>query len=112
MTAVERWLYLASSCKEVLVANGRHDDEVKVIYKRPSDVALLEDVPVVCNLLIADILEDGLLGAGVIPAVSHALANSLLTHDVQVIPASATVYMQVMASLAADAVLLRAGMHM
>jgi protein arginine N-methyltransferase 7 len=95
VTAVERWLYLASSCKEALLANGRNDDEVKVVYKRPSDLALLEDVPIVCNLLIADVLEDGLLGCGIIPAVSHALANSLLTHDVRMIPASATVYMQV-----------------
>ena len=95
MTAAERWLYLASVCKEVLVANGCRDDQAKVVYKRPSDLALLEDVPIVCNLLIAELLDDGLLSSGLIPGVSHALENFLLTHDAVVIPASATVYMQV-----------------
>lgn len=95
VTAAERWLYLASCCKEVLVANGCNDDQVKVVYKRPSDLALLEDVPIVCNLVIAEMLDDGLLSSGIIPAVRHALGSSLLTHDAAIIPASATVYMQV-----------------
>ena len=94
VTATERWLYLASVCKEVLVANGCRDDQAKVVYKRPSDLALLEDVPIVCNLLIAELLDDGLLSSGLIPGITHALDNYLLTHDAVVIPASATVYMQ------------------
>jgi type III protein arginine methyltransferase len=59
-TVVERWLYLAMAAKEALLANGFNDDQCCVIYKRPTDLALLRDVPVCCNLLICDILDEGL----------------------------------------------------
>jgi len=93
VTAVERWLYLAMSSKEVLLSNGFNDDQVKVIYKRPTDLALLKDVPVICNLLLCDILDDGLLTSGLIPAAKHALSE-LMTDQAVVIPCSATVYVQ------------------
>jgi hypothetical protein len=68
---------------------------VKVVYKRPPDLALLRDVPVYCNLCIADgLLDDGLLAAGLIPAFKHAL-DHLLLPDVTLMPSSAIVYMQV-----------------
>ncbi len=73
MTAVERWLYLAMSAKEVLLKNGYTDDQVKVVYKRPTDLVMKKDVPIVCNLLLCDILDDGLLTSGLIPAVKHCL---------------------------------------
>ena len=93
VTACERWLYLAMSCKEELLTNGFNDDQVKVVYKRPTDLSLLKDVPIVCNLLICNMLEPGLLTAGMLPSVRHALDN-LLTTDATVLPASATVYAQ------------------
>lgn len=34
-------------------------EQVKVVYKRPTDLALKTDVPVVCNLLLADIVDEG-----------------------------------------------------
>lgn len=115
--------------------------QVTVLYKRPTDLALREDVPVVCNLLLADIMDDGegqtperhhprdltglnsvvpttpskpgdsqcgpahecidarsfaagLLTSGLIPAVRHSLLH-LLTADARVLPAAATVFMQV-----------------
>lgn len=33
--------------------------QVSVVYKRPTDLALRADVPVVCNLLLADIVDEG-----------------------------------------------------
>ncbi|KAK9815442.1 hypothetical protein WJX72_003717 [[Myrmecia] bisecta] len=93
VTAAERWLYLSLACKESLVANGFTDQQFKVVYKRPTDLALLDDVPICCNLLICDILDDGLLSSGIIPAVRHALDN-LLASECIVLPASATVYVQ------------------
>ncbi len=33
--------------------------QVTVVYKRPTDLALRADVPVVCNLLLADIMDEG-----------------------------------------------------
>lgn len=59
VTAVERWLYLSLACKQTLQANGFHADAYKVIYKRPTDLALQHDVPNFCNLLLCDILDEG-----------------------------------------------------
>ena len=48
-----------------------------------------------CNLVVCcDLLDDGLLTSGVIPAVSHALANLALPNAL-LIPASITVKCQV-----------------
>ncbi len=93
VTAAERWLYMAMSCFEHLEANGVTPEQAKVVYKRPTDLALSADVPVVCNVLICDMLEDGLLSAGLIPACRHALAKLMLPDSI-VIPAAATVFAQ------------------
>lgn len=93
VTVSERWLYLASVCKENLLANGFADDRVRVVYKRPSDLVLKKDLPVFANILVADVLDDALLTSGIIPGMRHALHN-LLTPEAFVIPASATVYVQ------------------
>ena len=93
VTASERWLYMAMATKENLLNNGYSDDQVKVIYKRPTDLSLLRDVPISCNLCICDVLDDGLLSSGMIPAVKHAL-NNLLLPDAIVMPSSATLYAQ------------------
>ena len=59
VTAVERWLYLSLACKESLVANKFPAERYKVVYKRPTDLALIQDVPIVCNLLICNIFDEG-----------------------------------------------------
>jgi protein arginine N-methyltransferase 7 len=64
----------------------------KVVYKRYTELKLLQDVPLCCNLLVADgLLDDQLLATGLLPAVTHALQH-LTTHDAVVLPAAATVY--------------------
>ena len=93
VTVSERWLYLASVCKENLLANGYSDDSVRVVYKRPTDLTLRKDLPVFANILVADALDDALLTSGIIPGMRHALHN-LVTPDCYVIPASATVFVQ------------------
>ena len=93
VTATERWLYQAMSCKENLLNNGFCDDQVKVIYKRPNDLALVADVPVYCNLFLNDTIDDGLLSSGLIPSTKHCLQNLLLP-DAIVLPSSATVFAQ------------------
>jgi len=93
VTAAERWLYMALSCNDHLKANGVTEEQAKVVYKRPTDLTLRADVPVVCNVLICDMLEDGLLSAGLIPACRHALAKLMLPDSI-VIPAAATVFAQ------------------
>lgn len=59
VTAVERWLYLSLTCKETLKLNSFGEDRFKVIYKRPTDLRLQTDVPILCNLLLCDILDEG-----------------------------------------------------
>lgn len=93
VTASERWLYLAMATKENLLNNGFSDDQVKVVYKRPTDLALLRDVPISCNVCICDIFDDGLLSSGLIPAVRHAL-DKLLLPDAIMMPSSATLFAQ------------------
>lgn len=63
VTAVERWLYLSSTAQQALLANGFPQENFAVVYKRPTDLALIRDVPVVCNLLICDIMDEGAGGA-------------------------------------------------
>lgn len=59
VTATERWLYLALATKETLVENGFDDDMYNVVYKRPTDLRIKEDVPVCANLVIADFFDQG-----------------------------------------------------
>ena len=59
VTAVERWLYLSLACKESLVANKFDPNRYKVVYKRATDLALVQDVPIICNLLICNIFDEG-----------------------------------------------------
>jgi protein arginine N-methyltransferase 7 len=91
VTATDRWLYHAMAAKESLLNNGFSDDQVKVVYKRPTDLAVLRDVPISCNLCVNDMLDDGLLASGIIPSFRHAL-EKLLLPDAILLPASATVH--------------------
>ncbi len=59
VTAVERWLYLSLACKESLVSNKFPTDRYKVVYKRSTDLSLIQDVPIICNLLICNIFDEG-----------------------------------------------------
>lgn len=59
VSAVERWLYLSLACKESLTMNGFAEDRFKVVYKRPTDLSLKQDVPILCNLLLCDVLDEG-----------------------------------------------------
>ena len=76
VTAVERWLYLSAATHDALSANGFDRRSFDVVYKRPTDLALLRDVPVVCNLLIADIMDEGKI---LIPNPSPN-SNPILNH--------------------------------
>ena len=92
VVACDRWLYLAMACKESLLANGYGDDQVKVVYKRPTDLRVLRDVPVACNVCVNEMFDDGLLSRGLLPSFRHAAEKSLLLPDAILIPNAATVY--------------------
>lgn len=44
---------------QVLIANAVPAEQYKVVYKRPSDLALGKDVPICCNILLCDMLDEG-----------------------------------------------------
>lgn len=81
VTAVERWLYLSLTCKETL--NGFEEDRFKVIYKRPTDLKLQSDVPILCNLLLCDILDEGnaalMSACAVLAVIGSVLARTQAT---------------------------------
>ena len=49
-------------------------DKFSVVYKRPTDLALLSDVPVCCNLLVANIFDEGACSTSAAPAAAPAAA--------------------------------------
>lgn len=59
VTCVERWLYLSLACNEALKASGYALEQYLVLYKRPSDLHLHQDVPICCNMLICDMFDEG-----------------------------------------------------
>jgi type III protein arginine methyltransferase len=44
VTAAERWLYLALATKEAMVENEIKEESYSVIYKRPTDLKIKEDL--------------------------------------------------------------------
>ena len=60
VTCAERWLYLALEAREALLANGFAEERFTVLYKRATDLRLLVDLPMCCNLLLCDVLDDGM----------------------------------------------------
>ena len=41
------------------MANNAPGERYKVVYKRPTDLALGKDVPVCCNIVLCDMLDEG-----------------------------------------------------
>lgn len=93
VTAVERWLYLSLACKETMMENEIDEDAYNIVYKRPVDLRIKSDIPVCCNLLIANIIDKEILSSGIIPAIQHCLSE-LMIPDAIIMPCSATVYAQ------------------
>ena len=91
--------------------NGFSDDQYKVVYKRPTDLLLKDDVPICCNVCVNEFLDEGLsqqprarhrtdrgctaglLTSGIVPAFRHVL-DDVMIRDPILIPSSATVFVQ------------------
>jgi histidinol phosphatase-like enzyme len=55
-----RWLYVASACKDLLLHNNMDPAAFTIIHARATDVQISKQLPVPCNLLVANgILDDG-----------------------------------------------------
>jgi protein arginine N-methyltransferase 7 len=93
VTLAQPRLYLALAAREALAAAGFSEDRWRVVAKRPTDLRLLADVPVCANVVVVDLLDEGLLTSGLLPAAAHALA-ALAAPAARVLPAAATAFVQ------------------
>jgi hypothetical protein len=90
---------LASTCQQVLQENGFPAASFSVIHTRsPSTLKLgpnpSTDVLNICNILVADLVDDGVLSGGLIPCVSNALEELLVTEQPVIVPQRLTVMAQ------------------
>jgi len=60
------------------------EEQFKVMYKRPTDLRLKDDVPVCCNVLVANVLDEGERVQRGGPALGRAAALVLRRFRVQV----------------------------
>jgi hypothetical protein len=86
--------YLAAACRQVLLDNGVSPSSFHITTSHPTTLKLGKDLPSVCNCLIADVIDDGVLSGGLILAVSHALDELLVREDPVLVPAAVTVMAQ------------------
>jgi len=90
-------IYLAEACRDILTANGVPPQTFSVTCTHPTSLQLGRDLPNICNVLVADLVDDAVLSGGFIPAVAHALDTLLVREDPVLVPAAVTVKAQAVA---------------
>jgi tetratricopeptide (TPR) repeat protein len=90
VTACEMSPVVADAARDVVAANG-FADTVTVHAMKSTALQLGRDLPERADLLVSEIVDVGLLGEGVLPAVRHARAH-LLTPDATIVPSAARVF--------------------
>ena len=81
---------LAAAAARVVRRNGL-DSQVAVINRKSTALSPGEDLPTAANVVVAEIVDVGLLGEGVLPTLRHAL-QELAVPGAAVIPCGATVH--------------------
>jgi len=87
VTATDRWLYLSLATKETMLENEMDDSKYDVVYKRPTDLRVREDVSVCCNVLVVGAAGVE-LESGVLLATKHCFQEGLVMGDCAVLPGS------------------------
>lgn len=90
VTGCESVGVMAQTASEIVKQNG-FEDRISIIHKRSQDLTPTEDLDELADVLIAEIVDAGLLGENIIAATSDA-RRRLCKADVQIIPSSASVY--------------------
>lgn len=85
---------IAETAQEIVMRNG-FADRITVIPKRSTSLQPGADLPQPADLIVSEILDAGLLGEGVLPALRDARAR-LATAQARMIPARAAVFAQAM----------------
>jgi tetratricopeptide (TPR) repeat protein len=81
---------IAEIARRIIADNG-YADKITVIDKLSTELEIGKDIPEPATLLISEILDNALLGEGVLPTLRHANA-CLISSEARIIPASAVVW--------------------
>lgn len=101
VTACETITPLAEVAERIVAAN-RLDDRIDIVHGKSTDLEIGRGMARRANVLVAEIIDAGLLSEGVIESFDHAREN-LLTRDARIIPAAATVFAMPIESRQIDA---------
>lgn len=91
--ACEAHPLIAATAKEIVAKNG-YEKTITVIAKRSTELDPVQDMPQQADLMVAEILDAGLIGEGMLPTTRDALRR-LVKPGAPVIPAAAQVIAQV-----------------
>jgi tetratricopeptide (TPR) repeat protein len=80
---------IAEAAQEVIVDNG-FEERIEIFHTRSNNLKVGKQLPEKADVLVSEILDTGLLGEGVLPALRHAKEN-LLKKGVTIIPKSAEI---------------------
>jgi len=95
--ACERVEAIATVCKEIVKRNG-FENQISIISKESMQLKLGEDIPRSANIVLAEIVDSGLLGEGILISLNHAFKSGLVQENAIVIPQSAIVFAQIIDS--------------
>ncbi len=101
VTACEAVTPMAEVAEEIVAANG-FADRIAIVRKKSTAMEIGRDMAQRANVLVAEVVDAGLLSEGVIDSIAHARAN-LLTRGARIIPARATVFAMAIESKQIDA---------
>lgn len=93
VVACEAYPLIAETAQEIVAKNG-YADRIAVIAKRSTELEPGRDLPKPANLVVAEVLDAGLTGEGMLPTIRDALRR-LARPGAMVIPAAAQVVAQV-----------------
>ena len=87
---------MAQIARQIIAQNG-YAEQIHIFEAHSTTLQLGNEMEEPANVLVSEILDAGLTGEGVLDSHRHAIAN-LCTHDVQVIPARAELFAQLVAA--------------
>ncbi|NJK63640.1 MAG: tetratricopeptide repeat protein [Synechococcaceae cyanobacterium SM2_3_1] len=88
VTGIEMLKPLAQIATEIVERNG-YADRIQVIAKKSTQLVIGKDLARQADLIVSEIMDNGVLGEGVLPTIRHALEH-LATPQARVIPKAVT----------------------
>ena len=87
---------IAAKAREIVAANG-FEDRITVFERWSSDLVLGRDIPVKADVLVSEIVDNVLIGEGIIPTLEHALRD-LVKPEARIVPQSGEIYLMAIES--------------